>query len=387
MKKSILILAVLSFFACKEKQKTETENQQSKAVEEQDSSIVEEISNTFDMSNQVVLDKSQASNLAKLPLACIEKEYPNKLNQVLANKDELQNPKSLHPVFYGCFDWHSSVHGYWTMVKLLKQYPQLKQAKKIKALLQENITKDNINKELKYFKKEHNKTYERTYGWAWLLKLSEELQTWDDTLAVDLNKNLQPLTNKIVDNFQKFLPNLSYPIRVGEHQNTAFALSLAYDYAKTTKNEELKKLIEAKAREFYLTDKNCPIAYEPNGYDFFSPCLMEINLMQKILEESTFKMWLKEFMPSIIKKDFQLEPVEVTDRSDGKLVHLDGLNFSRAAVLFALSGKYKDFKYLESIAEKHLAASYENVLNDSYEGGHWLGTFALYALNQRVNKN
>lgn len=385
MKKVVITLSLLVLVACKDNNQEEVPIKE-KQKTEQDTSIVEEISSTITKPEPVVLSLEQAEKLVKMPLACLEQEFPNKLGQTLASEKDLKSPKELHPAFYGCFDWHSSVHAHWSLVSLLKQFPNLAKAEEIKELLKANISKENIQQEVRYFKASQNKTYERTYGWAWLLKLAQEIHTWEDPMAEELEANLQPLTDLMVSNFQEFLPKLNYPIRTGEHDNTAFAMGFAYDYALVTENKKLQDLISVRAKDYYLSDDNCPIAWEPGGFDFLSPCLQELHLMQNVLAEQTFKLWLKDFMPQLNNKDFALKVGEVSDRKDGKLVHLDGLNFSRAAVLFNLVAKYEGFAHLKPIAEEHLAFSFPNVANDSYEGGHWLTTFALYAHNQRVNK-
>jgi len=327
------------------------------------------------------LTLKQADNLAVMPLTCVDNEFPYKLGQTLGSETDLQPPRALHPAFYGCFDWHSAVHGHWSMVKLLKAFPTLKEAPTLREKLKIHLTKENILAEVAYFKGKYNGSYERTYGWAWLLKLAEELHTWDDPLARQLEDNLQPLTAVIVAKFIAFLPKLNYPIRVGEHPNTAFGLSFAYDYAQTLGDENLKKIIEKRARDFYLNDKNGPLSWEPNGFDFLSPCLEEVDLMRKVLPETEFKPWLKGFLPSIVKPDFTMAVGEVSDRSDGKLVHLEGLNFSRAWCLYGLANQYPKYSYLSDLATKHVANSLPNVVGDGYEGGHWLGSFAIYALN------
>lgn len=226
-----------------------------------------------------LLTSQEARRLASLPLKCLQKEYPNKLNQTLADSTELAGPKELHPAFYGCFDWHSSVHGHWMLIRLLKMFPNLEQAETIRLKLLENISIENIATEVDYFKRPHEKSWERTYGWAWLLKLAEELHTWDDPLARKLESNLEPLTSTIVQLYFDFLPKLNYPIRVGEHTNTAFGLAFAWDYANTTGNREFKQLLESRAKDYYLKDVNCPLSWEPGGYDFFSPCFEEADLM------------------------------------------------------------------------------------------------------------
>jgi len=328
-----------------------------------------------------VLNLDQANKLAQLPLHCISVEFPNKLGQTLADETELALPKVLHPSFYGCFDWHSAVHGHWSLVSLLKQFPDLEQRDMAIQLLQNNLSKQNIEQEVTYFSKNHNKSFERTYGWAWLLKLSEELHTWDDAVARDLEANLQPLTNTIIGLYLDFLPKLNYPVRVGEHSNTAFGLSFALDYATTLGNNQLAELIKSRAKSFYQNDSHCPLNWEPSGFDFLSPCLEEAALMKRVLGQVEFKSWLNSFMPQLFQTDFNLEPGIVSDRTDGKLVHLDGLNFSRAWCLYTISKDINELSHLSRLAQNHLNYSLPNIFEDSYEGGHWLGSFAIYALN------
>ncbi|MDY7393834.1 DUF2891 domain-containing protein [Aureibaculum sp. 2210JD6-5] len=327
------------------------------------------------------LNLVEANRLATLPFGCIEVEYPNKLNQTIGGDEDLKTPKTLHPAFYGCFDWHSSVHGHWSLVSLLKQFPELKSSKEIKETLLKNISKQNILTEVAYFDGEHNKSYERTYGWAWLLKLAEELHTWNDEAARELESNLQPLTDLIVQKYLEFLPKLNYPIRVGEHTNTAFGLSFAYDYAITLNHTQLKVLIEKRAKDFYLNDAECPISWEPSGFDFLSPCLEEAALMKRVLPTTEFKSWITKFLPQLSDENFTLAVGEVSDRSDGKLVHLDGVNFSRAWSLNKIAENLPEYNHLKNVANQHINNSLPNIVGDSYEGGHWLGSFAIYALN------
>ncbi len=335
---------------------------------------------TDDIQQPLSLSFKQANKLAELPLACIQKEYPNKPGQTLGSSKDIAEPHQLHPAFYGCFDWHSAVHGHWSLVRLLKEFPGLDKASTIKYILRQNLSSKNIMAEVRYFRGIHNQSYERTYGWAWLLKLAEELHTWNHPLAQELENNLQPLTDLIVERYIEFLPKLIYPIRVGEHNNTAFGLSFAWDYARTANDSDLKLMIESKAMDFYWQDTNCPIDWEPGGYDFLSPCLLEVDLMRKVLSEKEFKTWIDRFMPELITSDFSLPVGEVSDRKDGKLVHLDGLNFSRAWVLYGLAGQYPQYQHLVHIANYHAKYSLPNLISDSYEGGHWLGSFAIYAL-------
>ena len=329
-----------------------------------------------------VLDLEKANQLIALPLHCVDIEYPNKLNQTINGDEDLQSPKSLHPIFYGCFDWHSAVHGYWSMIVLAKEFPDLNRREEVMTILKQTITKENIATELAYFEDPINKSYERTYGWAWLLKMAEALHTWDDPAAKEMATNLQPFTDLIVVRYKDFLPKLVYPIRSGEHPNTAFGLAFAYDYAKTTGETELMALISQRAQDFYKNDANCPIEWEPSGFDFLSPCLEEIDIMRRILPALEFKNWLQKFMPQLKEVDFKLPVGEVKDRSDGKLVHLDGVNFSRAWVLYGLANQYPEYDHLIDVANEHVAHSYSNMIDDNYEGGHWLGSFAIYALQQ-----
>jgi Protein of unknown function (DUF2891) len=328
----------------------------------------------------IELNLEQASHLAALPLACMQTAYPNKPGQTLGSKADLGEPQELHPAFYGCFDWHSAVHAHWSLVKLLKIFPDLEQAPDIRTRLSENMTATNIMSELAYFKRSQENSYERTYGWAWLLKLAEEIHTWDDPLARELEQNLKPLSDLIVERYKDFLPKLLYPIRVGEHPNTAFGLCFAWDYASTMDDSSLLSAIEQRAREFYLADSACPLDWEPGGYDFLSPCLEEIDLMRRILDADEFREWMKAFAPQLLQKDFSLEVGRVADRSDGKLVHLDGLNFSRAWVLYGLAHQYPEYQHLLNLADSHLNSSLPELVGDSYEGGHWLGSFAIYAM-------
>lgn len=329
------------------------------------------------------LTMDEAKKLVELPIKCIDIEYPNKLNQVIGGKDDLRSPKSLHPAFYGCFDWHSAVHGHWSLVRLLKEQPKLAQKKEIIAGLKTHLSKENIDAEIAYFEDENSQGFERMYGWAWLLKLADELESWDDPQAAQLKKNLRPLANVIVKKCEEFLPKLHYPIRVGTHTNSAFAMCMIYDYAETTKNDRLKKLIKKRAIDFYGSDRDCPLNWEPSGYDFLSPCFEEANLMRRVYSKAKFKTWLENFLPELKSKTFKLTPAVVTDRSDGHLVHLDGLNFSRAWSLYGIAQTLpKEYAHLVQIGNAHVEYSFGNILDDGYEGGHWLASFALLALSE-----
>ena len=327
------------------------------------------------------LNLEEANRLAELPLSCVGIEYPNKLNQTIGSHADLKSPRDLHPTFYGCFDWHSAVHGHWSMVSLLRQFPDLEKKVEMENWLLNSISKDNILKEIEYFNGKHNKSYERTYGWAWLLKLAEELHKWDHIVARKAEINLQPLTDLIVERYLEFLPKLNYPIRVGEHPNTAFGLSFAYDYAETLNDNKLKSLIEQRARDFYMNDEDCPLSWEPSGFDFLSPCLEEAALMKRVLSKEEFKTWVDKFQPQLMDKAFNIETGKVSDRTDGKLVHLDGVNFSRAWSLNYIAKNLPEYEHLKNVANQHINYSLPSIIGDSYEGGHWLGSFAIYALN------
>lgn len=328
----------------------------------------------------IALTPAQAERLAQLPLSCLQQEFPNKPGETLAAPADIGSPRGLHPAFYGCFDWHSSVHGHWMLVRLLKAFPGIEASAAIREKLAKNITPGNILAELRYFLRIEEKSFERTYGWAWLLKLAEELHGFDDPWARELEKNLQPLTGLVVERWLDFLPKLVYPVRVGEHANTAFGMAFAWDYAQALGEHRLRELIEKRAREFFLNDRGCPLNWEPSGTDFLSPCLEEADLMRRVLPREEFASWLKRFLPPLAEKRFSLAPGIVSDRRDGKLVHLDGLNFSRAWCLYGIAGHLPGYRHLRKIADEHLRHSLPAVVADSYEGGHWLATFALYAL-------
>jgi hypothetical protein len=361
-----LMLAVLSFMPTKSMAVSERENTAKK-------NTVKDL--------RAVLTIEQANRLAELPLKCSQKEFPNKPGEVLTQAVDIGSPKNLHPAFYGCFDWHSAVHGHWMLIKLLKLFPKLEKVQPIRAMLAENISAEKILSEVNYFNRAGEKSFERTYGWAWLLKLAEELHNFDDPLARQLENNLQPLTDLIVERYLEFLPKLTYPIRVGEHSNTAFGLVFAWDYAHTVDHQALKQLIADRAKDFFLSDKKCPLAWEPSGFDFLSPCLEEADIMRRILPTREYAVWLKQFLPQLADKKFNLAPAIVSDRNDGKLVHLDGLNFSRAWCLYGIAAHLKEYRHLKKIADQHLQHSLPAITSGSYEGEHWLATFAVYALS------
>jgi len=328
-------------------------------------------------------DKKKAEYLYHFAYECIDQEYPNKPNGVLGDDSFLLPPREIHPAFYGCFDWHSSVHGHWTLVTLLSRFPDFEYRDEIIGKLQKNLTRENILKEIEYFNDGQNATYERTYGWAWLLKLDEALRNWDTPEAKEMQENLSPLVDLLAGKFVEFLDKLKYPIRIGEHSNIAFGMSFAYDWAEKY-HPQLAGEIRKKAMEYYNDDCECPLTWEPGGFDFLSPCLQEALLMQKIMPKKDFEKWMKKFLPGFEKNPAKyLQIAEVTDRSDGKLAHLDGLNFSRAWCLFEM-GKGLNNQKMIDLGVSHFNYSYEKMDSGEYAGAHWLASFATYALEKYV---
>lgn len=332
------------------------------------------------------LSKETALEFSKLALKCIQKEYPNKLDHVMNNEREVQPPSVLHPSFYGCFDWHSSVHGHWMLVRLLKLFPDLENAAEIRKALNENLTEANIKVEVEYLDQPNRKSFERTYGWAWLLKLAEELNSWNDAQGKIWAANLKPLADAIVQRYLDFFPKQNYPIRTGVHPNTAFGISFALDYARSTKNYQLESLLTERGMTYYFNDENYDAKWEPGGEDFFSPALMEADLMRRILEPKHFDEWFKKFLPDFAHTKSLLEPAIVTDRTDPKLVHLDGLNLSRAWCMFGIANHLPENNTLRKTlidpAIKHAEAGLQYITSGNYEGEHWLASFAVYMLSE-----
>ena len=340
---------------------------------------------TVSAEGNITLTRDGAAHFSALALKCIVQEFPNKTSHTQVDANDLMQPSEYHPAFYGCFDWHSSVHGHWMLVKLLKEFPDMPNAAEIRATITKNLTAQHILTEVAYFEQQYNLSFERTYGWAWLLKLSEELYTWNDEDARAWHANLEPLTKLIVRRYIEFLPKQTYPIRTGIHPNTAFGLSFALDYARTLKQAELEKIIMARSKDYYLNDTDCPASWEPSGADFFSPCLLEAELMRKVLPADEFEKWFVAFFPRLEKGQPAnlLQPAVVSDRSDMQLVHLDGLNLSRAWCMLHLSESVKNSalkKILTTAAHRHLEAAIPHIANGDYAGEHWLASFAVYAL-------
>src|SRR5262245_61033081 len=278
------------------------------------------------------LTRENASAFAKLALKGAKKEYPNKPGHVLLDDADAKTPKALHPAFYGCYDWHSAVHSHWMLARLLKQYPDLPEAKDIRAVLNAHLTAANIKVEVDYFNRPEAKSFERPYGWAWVLKLAEELLGWDDPDAKNWSAAVKPLAELIAARYVAYFPKQTYPIRAGVHQNTAFGLTFAHDYARAVGDRKLRELIEERAKAYYGRDADAPARWEPDGADFLSPSLCAADLMRRVLPAVEFREWFRKCLPDTARGEPKslFEPATVTDRSDPRLVHLDGLNLSRA---------------------------------------------------------
>ena len=335
----------------------------------------------------LTMKPDQTSAFARLALKGIHKEYPGKPADVLNSEADIKSPRAMHPAFYGHFDWHSSVHGHWMLVRLLRLFPDLPERKEIRAALAADLTAKNLQVEADYFKKPNSRSFERTYGWAWLLKLAEELHGWDDADGREWSRNLRPLADTIVEHYVAFLPKQTYPIRSGVHPNTAFGLAFALDYARAVDNKRLRELIEERSRTYFGKDAAIPAAWEPDGADFFSPSLMEADLMRRVLPPTEFRDWLRRFLPDLAKSEPKtlFEPAKVTDRTDPQFVHLDGLNLSRAwcmrSIAAALPKDDPARKVLAESAQRHAEAALRHVASGDYAGEHWLASFAVYLLS------
>ncbi len=309
------------------------------------------------------LEVEAAARFAALALECVHREYPNKIGHVMQSDADAQPPRALTPAFYGCYDWHSSVHGHWLLARLAKSFPKAEFSTAARAALARSLTPANIAAEVEYLRSPGRASFERPYGLAWLLQLAAELRTWDDPLARDW---------------------ANYPIRSGEHSQTAFAFGLIWDWAAATGDVGMIRLLDHRARTYYAMDRGCALAYEPSGEDFLSPCLAEADFMRRVLVREEFATWLREFLP-VIPLDGSagwLPPGVVTDRSDPKLAHIDGLNLSRAWMLEGIASGLppgdRRGAALLAAAQAHAQAALPAVTGEHYEGGHWLGTFAVY---------
>lgn len=326
---------------------------------------------------------------ARLALDCVHKEYPNKISHVLSSDSDARPPRELTPAFYGCFDWHSSVHGHWLLVRLLKTNPGMPFREAVLEALGESFTDQNIAAEVDYYLDPNRKSFERPYGIAWFLQLVAELHEAEDATLSRWRQSLAPLEVEITARIKMWLPNLIYPIRLGTHNQTAFAFGLMLDYARTVGDVELEEALVDKVLVFHQEDRNCPLAYEPSGEDFLSPCLMEADLMRRVLAGHKFADWLDAFLPTIPvdgSGDW-LAPGVVLDGEDGKLVHLDGVNLSRAWALEGIAVGLPEGdprrSSLVAAAVLHRETGIAAVSAEHYSGSHWLGSFATYLVTKR----
>ena len=334
-------------------------------------------------------DDPAIKRFADLALACVHQEYPNKIAHVMTGDQDIAPPRELTPVFYGCFDWHSSVHGHWLLVRLLRLYPDADFALSAEAALAKSFVAEKVATEVRYVTHEQRGSFERPYGVAWVLQLTAELREWDDPRAKQWLSALQPLESALVEKTQAWLEKLAYPIRIGEHAQTAFAFGLFIDWARVSGRDDFFRLVAQRSRDFYLEDRNCPLAYEPGGQDFLSPCLAEADLMRRIMAATEYSAWLSGFMPGIPVDGGSewLALAVVTDPTDGKLAHLDGLNISRAWMLEGMaSGLAPEDSRKPALLEAaaaHRNSGLASVTGEHYEGGHWLGSFATYLQTSR----
>ncbi len=333
-------------------------------------------------------DEAAAARFAALALKCLHDEYPNHLSLTIDGAADLRPPHELTPAFYGCYDWHSDVHGHWLLVRLLHLFPQAPFAPEARAAVARSLTAQNIAGEIAYLRPTDRASFERPYGLAWLLQLCAELRAWNDPQARQWAGELQPLENEAAARLKKWVPKLHYPIRIGEHDQTAFSFGLIWDWAGVAGDRSMRELLAQAASRFYFDDRNCPLNYEPSGEDFLSPCLAEADFMRRVLDHDAFSRWLSKFLPEIPLQPNRpwLEPAIVTDRADPRLAHIDGLNLSRAWMLegiaHGLAPGDRRVPALLSAGRLHRDAALPAVTGEHYEGGHWLGTFAVYLTSE-----
>lgn len=334
------------------------------------------------------LTAESASNFAQITLRCVAKAYPSQPGYVLNSAADVQLPTVVHPAFCGCYDWHSSVHGHWMLARILRLFPSIPEAPAIVAALDRNLSAKNLAVEAAYFARPGTAAFERMYGWAWILKLAEELHRSTSAEAKRWEQHLQPLTDVLVTRYLEFLPKQTYPIRTGVHPNTAFGLSFALDYATALNNAPLRDLVVARSRDYFLGDVDYPAKLEPSGSDFLSPALAEADLMRRVLTPEEFARWFEAYLPAMQNG----QPVNlmtiavVTDRSDPQLGHLDGLNLSRAwamrSIAAALPADSRARAFVAAAAHTHAVDALQHVATGHYEGEHWLASFAVFLLTE-----
>jgi hypothetical protein len=330
------------------------------------------------------VDAAAAERFARLALDCVDKEYPNKISHVLQGDSDVRPPRELTPAFYGCYDWHSAVHGHWLLARLARVFPRAPFAAAARTVLARSLTPERLAAEVRYLEGPGRASFERPYGLAWLLQLAAELRSWDDPQARPWSAALEPLERAAAARLREWLPKLRHPIRIGEHDQTAFAFGLVWDWARAARASDMEELLRARVQDFYLGDRSCPLAYEPSGQDFLSPCLAEADLVRRVMPAGRYAEWLRLFLPTIPEDGTPawLAPAVVSDRADPKLAHLDGLNLSRAWMLEGIASALPDgdrrAAALNAAARAHRDAALPAVTGEHYEGGHWLGTFAVY---------
>lgn len=339
--------------------------------------------------NAPQFDVHTAERFARLALRCVHQEYPNKIAHVLNSDADVAPPRKLTPAFYGCFDWHSSVHGHWMLVRLARTFPDAPFAAEAKAAVKQSLTPENIAAEVTYLNGAGRASFERPYGLAWLMQLGQELREWDNPDAQQMAANLKPLEDAAKVRLSAWLPKLTNPIRIGEHNQTAFSFGLLVDAARGSGDHDFETLVVKKTREFYEGDRNCPLEYEPSGEDFLSPCIAEADVMRRVMKQDEFSRWLSAFLPQIPRdgRADWLKPAISMDPTDPKLAHLDGLNLSRAWMLegiaSALPASDKRLAAIHAAAAAHREKGLAAVTGEHYEGGHWLGSFAVYLVTKR----
>lgn len=332
------------------------------------------------------LSPELASRFASIALRNVKRDYPNKLDHVMNGDADVVPPRTLHPAFYGSYDWHSCVHMHWLLARLLRIAGDVPQAGAIAATLDSHLSHDAIAGEVSYLGRASTQTFERTYGWAWLLKLAEELGRGSDERFFDWQASIAPLAEAFVARYLDWLPRAAHPLRTGMHANTAFGLAFALDYARSAGEDRLASACEAKALDWYANDRDYPAAWEPSGADFFSPALIEADLMRRVLASDAFADWLGAFLPRLADglPASLFNPTIPTDRSDGQIVHLDGLNLSRAwcfaGIAAALPPADRRVRVARQARDAHLAAGLQGVESGDYMGAHWLASFAALAL-------
>ena len=353
-------------------------------------SIAAAIAGTANAEEPNRLQSENVERFAQLALDCVHREYPNKIAHVLGSDADAAPPRELTPVFYGCYDWHSAVHGHWLLARLARLYPEAEFAPAARAALAASFTEDRVAGEVEYLRTEGRESFERPYGLAWFLQLTAELREWDDADAREWVRVLAPIEDVVEAQFKSWLPNLVYAVRSGTHNQTAFGFALALDWARIAGREELAALLTDKSLQFHAGDRACPLDYEPSGEDFLSPCLMEADLMRRVIPAREYPAWLARFLPDIPADGSAgwIRPGVVLDPTDGKLVHLDGFNLSRAwnldAIAAALPPSDSRRAALLAAGAEHRESGLAAVTGEHYEGSHWLATFATYLVTDKA---